>query len=126
MEQYVYDGWVILVILFVIILMLIRFFVGTLRPKPIEQEDAEELPDPDLIHAQAIRKIIYGKNSGGKVSTYLVHFSIIFRKDDGSEEEFEMTQEQFDAIEEGELGLLMTVNGNFIDFGPEDIAANDN
>ena len=42
---------------------------------------------------------------------------VTFLREDGSEVEYAVRQEVFESIEENQEGTLVTVNGNFFDFG---------
>ena len=86
-------------------------------------EEPQEIPEPEIVGARVIKKRVSGAHSGGKVSRYSLHFCATFMTDDGEELEFEIPQELFDRISEDQLGSLVTINGNFIDFGDgEDVA----
>lgn len=109
----------------VLFIIIVPFVAKKEQKDAIEQMDEEpwEIPDPELIGARVIKKRVGGAHSGGKVSKYSLHFCVIFLTDSGEELEFEIPQELFDKINEGQSGILVTVNGNFIDFGDgEDVA----
>lgn len=90
----------------------------------IEQMDEEpqNVPEPDVIGAKVIKKRVGGECMGVKLPKYNAHFWLTFLTDNGEELEYEVSQELFDKIKEGDTASLVTINGNFLDFGDgEDI-----
>lgn len=88
-----------------------------------EDSESESELSPELIAKDAVAvKKTYGFGHGTKSYNFRTNFFITFRLDDGSEIEYPVTEELFQRTSENQRGTLVTVNGNFFDFGDgEDI-----
>jgi len=84
-----------------------------------EGEDVETA----AIGARVISKDFESKVNGTKYVRHGSSFFVTFLTDDGEEKEFKVSRELFDRLYEDQTGTLVTVNGNFFDFGDgEDMA----
>lgn len=85
-----------------------------------ETEDNESESDvsPEFIAKDAVAvKKTYGYGHGTRSYNFRTNFFITFKLDDGSEVEYPVTEELFQKTSENQSGTLVTVNGNFFDFG---------
>ncbi|MBE6563006.1 MAG: DUF2500 domain-containing protein [Ruminococcaceae bacterium] len=130
----VLSGALIPVILLVaLIAFLIRVFIKASREaKEINDEILEELDngaefeaEPTAVRARVLSKEVGGYYSGThQTPTYHTVFTVTFLTDAGETKEFNISKETFERIRENQYGLLLTINGNFFDFGDgEDIPA---
>jgi hypothetical protein len=87
-----------------------------------EQDEQDEYFDGEGIDTEAVGARVISKDFENKVNgtKYVRHsssFFVTFLTDDGEEKEFKVTRELFDRLYEDQTGTLVTVNGNFFDFG---------
>ena len=87
-----------------------------------EQDEQDEYFDGEGIDTEAVGARVISKDFESKVNgtKYVRHsssFFVTFLTDDGEEKEFMVTRELFDRLYEDQTGTLVTVNGNFFDFG---------
>ena len=87
-----------------------------------EQDEQDECFDGEGIDTEAVGARVISKDFESKVNgtKYVRHsssFFVTFLTDDGEEKEFKVTRELFDRLYEDQTGTLVTVNGNFFDFG---------
>ena len=95
-----------------------------LRAKEKEEEykKAFETP-PEYIFKQAkitaMRNYVYYQTTMGfpQLPQKVDEYYVTFLNEDGEEKEYRVSQEFFYNIVKGEEGTLITVNGNFFDFG---------
>ena len=73
--------------------------------------------DTEAVGARVISKDFESKVNGTKYVRHSSSFFVTFLTDDGEEKEFKVTRELFDRLYEDQTGTLVTVNGNFFDFG---------
>ena len=115
----------------VLIAMVYLFVIAPIRlhrdhKKAMKKPDEEtDVCEPEFLSSGAT---VIGKgqfNSYGgspKMLKYKMLYRVAFLTDEGEELVFEIPQEIYDRICEGQHGNLITVNGNFFDFGDgEDI-----
>jgi hypothetical protein len=87
------------------------------QPEEIEEIDDEREPEFVSVGAKVLGKGGFHKYYGTKYVNYTLLLRVAFLTDEGEELVFEIPQEIYDRIEEGQYGTLITVNGNFFDFG---------
>ena len=118
----------------VIIVFLIRLFTkASHEGKVIKEDIIEELDqaaetdvEPDVIRACVISKDVGGYYSGThQTPLYHTAFTVTFLTDAGETKEFLVQKETFDRIKENQYGLLLTINGNFFDFGEGEAVSDD-
>ena len=79
--------------------------------------------ETEAIGARVISKDFESKVNGTKYVRHSSSFFVTFLTDDGEKKEFKVARELFDRLYEDQTGTLVTVNGNFFDFGDgEDMA----
>ena len=119
------SDWIILISIVVGIAILTPVIVYSIkegrkaeqiRRKQIEEEYAKE-PEYEFVKARVLTK---------KASSYYASFrqpkridecKVVFLTETGEEKEFFVSKEFYQSIEENQEGTLVTVNGNFFDFG---------
>ena len=90
------------------------------------EEDTSE-PEPVFVEATAVAKSAEILIKGTRTVSSERCFIVTFATENGERIELEVTEEAYCRIEKGQTGLLMTVNGSFIDFGEgQDIAEQEN
>lgn len=80
-------------------------------------EEFAEMPEPESVGATVLKKAIGEYKGGGKTASYKMTFEILFLTDDGRKLVFEVPEELYAEVTEGQSGFLVTMNGNFFDFG---------
>jgi hypothetical protein len=84
-------------------------------------EDYEKEPEYKFFHAKVIgaRKYVYNKFAWSMpmLPAQVDEYYATFRLETGEEIEYKISEELFFTLTEGEEGTLVTVNGNFFDFG---------
>ena len=80
------------------------------------EEDTSE-PEPVFVEATAVAKSAEILIKGTRTVSSERCFIVTFATEGGEKIELEVTEEAYCRIEKGQTGLLMTVNGSFIDFG---------
>ena len=124
--------WAIAVVGLVLIVFIAFIVVKESRNyKKIQAEDVQAIkvekniqkPKVEFFDVKAIKKrihVYYVSEINIPISE--MQYWVMFEFDDGSQKEFMVSKELYDKIEEGQAGTLVTVNGNFFDFGDgEDI-----
>lgn len=79
-----------------------------------------EEPQANFISAKVVSKRIYEKfvpNGSVRVLAGVYHYFATFESLNGTTAEYEIGQDYYDRLEEGQTGTLVIMNGNFIDFG---------
>ena len=95
-------------------------YSGTGKETEATLDDPIELPPAEAVDATVLSKHWEIAKNGRRTGN--VAFFITFATEDG-EAEHEVTKEMFDRLTEGDTGMLVTVEGNFFDFGDgEDIS----
>lgn len=85
--------------------------------KKINYEDIET-PTPQFFQAKALKKRIHVRYEGYvKMPKSIMEYFILFELENGEQEEFMLSQETFEKIEEGQEGTFVLLNGLFFDFG---------
>lgn len=113
-------------ILFIIILSLIPIgFVAWAIIHPIRKsreledmtdEDFACVPEPESIGATVMKKEISERKGKGKTASYKMIFEALFLTDDGEQVVYEIPEECYQELSEGQSGVLVTMNGQFFDF----------
>ncbi len=116
---------VVLAVLLVVCLYVVRPVVFVLHNRK-KRQTLEELLDEDIAEPQTVGACVltkkteeYYENSFAryKVPEYKMAFLVRFLTDDGEEKVYEVSQGTFEAVREGQHGTLVTIDGNFFDFG---------
>jgi hypothetical protein len=90
----------------------------TIADRKKEEERLEEpAPDISTVGARVIKKSILDGTSGTRIPKYSMELFIAFLTDDGEVVEYKVEQEAFERIELDQTGKLLTLGGNFFDFG---------
>ena len=87
-----------------------------LRRQKVEEEYEKE-PEYEFHQAQVIerKKLVY--YAGVRMPQQVIECKITFRLENGETIIYQLREELFDKIEDNQRGTLVTVNGNFFDFG---------
>ena len=87
-----------------------------LRRQKVEEEYEKE-PEYEFHQAQVIerKKLVY--YAGVRMPQQVIECKITFRLENGETIIYQLREELFDKIEDNQQGTLVTVNGNFFDFG---------
>ena len=64
-----------------------------------------------------LKKSIAEYKGGSKNPSYKMAFEVLFLTEDGKKMAFEVPEELYARVSEGQSGRLMTIGGNFLDFG---------
>ena len=80
-------------------------------------DDSDSMPEPEFVSATVLKKSIAEYKGGSKNPSYKMAFEVLFLTEDGKKMVFEVPEELYAAITEGQSGRLMTIGGNFLDFG---------
>ncbi len=81
-------------------------------------EESDTLPEPELVPAQVTeRKIDRYYTGGRKSSVYHEDFLVTFQLEDGGVMTCAVPKETYYTLSEGDSGMLLHVNGHFLDFG---------
>ena len=84
-------------------------------------EDYEKEPEYQFFNAKVIgaRKYVYSKFAWSMpmLPTQVDEYYATFLLETGEEVEYKIPEELFSTLQEEEEGILVTVNGNFFDFG---------
>ena len=110
----------------VLIAMVYLFVIAPIRlhcdhkkamKKPYEEDDVRE-PEFRSVGARVIGVgQFHSYNGSPKMLKYKMLYRVAFMTDEGKELVFEIPEEIHERISEGQHGNLITVNGNFFDFG---------
>ncbi len=80
-------------------------------------EECEKELEYDFKPARVLSKYKNSYYVGIKLSRMVEEYWINLLIEDGTETSYQVSQEMYERIEEGQEGTLVTVNGNFFDFG---------
>ena len=80
-------------------------------------DDSDSMPEPEFVSATVLKKSIAEYKGGSKNPSYKMAFGVLFLTEDGKKMAFEVPEELYASITEGQSGRLMTIGGNFLDFG---------
>ena len=86
----------------------------------IYEEEVFSAPDPEPVAypARVVSKRVEGAHVGGvKSPAYKVFFLVTFLTDSGETLEFSVDEDMFSSLCEHQTGTLITIDGNFFDFG---------
>ena len=112
----------VIAILFVSLLLLL-ILVASLRTymseKKQNKNNKEEIFTDDEPEFKVVGAVVLSKHSVMHTTRYehSVKFRVTFMTDDGEKVEINVPQEIYDEVYESQSGDLVTVNGNFFDFG---------
>ena len=94
---------------------------GNTNDETETETEADVTPEFLARDAVAVKKT-YSFRHGTKSYNFKTNFFITFELEDGSTVEYPVGEDIFQRTEESQRGTLVTVNGNFFDFGDgEDI-----
>lgn len=80
--------------------------------------ESDTLPEPELVWVQVTETNIHRYYTGSrKLPIYNEEYLVKFQPTDGAEIVCTVPKEVYYAISEGDSGMLLHVNGNFLDFG---------
>ena len=80
-------------------------------------DDSDSMPEPEFVSATVLKKEIAEYKGGSRNPSYKMAFGVLFLTEDGKKMAFEVPEELYPSIIEGQSGRLMTIGGNFLDFG---------
>lgn len=108
-----------IIIAIILIYAVARWIVISRRDKKAMLEELDAEPEePIATGAVVVEKQVGGFYTGsGKTARYNTAHYVKFLTDDSEEVVYEVSQEKFAEIYEGQKGILVTVGKNFIDFG---------
>ena len=79
--------------------------------------DIWQEPEEKVIGARVLEKEIRDFHTGYKMPEYHIQYLVKFLMDEGNGVVYEVHEEVFNRINEGDTGNLVTLSGNFFDFG---------
>ena len=83
---------------------------------PINESYEEAELQKEERAATVTKKRIVDSYEGVIIKSYVVDFLVTFTPKEGEPEEYSVTQELFDKVNEGDYGILQTVDGELYDF----------
>lgn len=86
----------------------------------IENETNEPKYTINKTRATVIERICCVKMVGTKTPKTIREFSIVFEMKDGNVVKINVPEEMYDGFEEGQMGILTTVDGELYSFEPEE------
>ena len=86
----------------------------------IENESNEQKYTINKTRATVIEQICCVKMVGTKMPKTVREFSIVFEMKDGNILKINVPEEMYDGFEEGQTGILTTVDGELYSFEPEE------
>ena len=133
-----YYGLAVAVPLLAVVIIVIFYFKFQ-YPKDREKErirrqqvleDYEKEPEYQFVNAKVIgaRKYIYNKMDFAMpmLPAQVDEYYATFRLETGEEVEYKIPEELFYTLQQEEEGILVTVNGNFFDFGSGEEISSEN
>lgn len=96
---------------------ILRPILANKRLETMTDEDFVKMSETESVGAVVLKKEIGEYKGGGKTASYKMTFEILFLTDNGKKLVFAVPEELYAEVSEGQSGLLVTVNGNFLDFG---------
>ena len=114
---------VVIGILAACIIGIIAIIASAVKNRKKELDSSEEVydehvPEPEGEYARVMSKRIEDGYSGSyKVPKYQLLFIVTFLTDRGETKEFSVSEETYQRITEHQTGMLITLDGNFFDFG---------
>jgi len=103
----------------VAIYAIIRAVLITVKDRKKQLEELMNY-DKDVIvavGARVIAKTTYIDYKGTKMPQHNIVYSVEFLTDDGRNIKYDVTKQLFESVHEHDTGKLVTINGNFLDFG---------
>ena len=80
--------------------------------------ESDDLPEPELVSARVAGAHVHRFWTGSrKLKIYNEEFQVTFQLESGEEIVCRVPKETYYIIHEGDCGMLLHVNGNFLDFG---------
>ena len=80
--------------------------------------ESDTLPEPELVPAQVVEMHIHRFWTGSRrLRIYNEEFQVKFQLESGEEILCRVPKETYYAINEGDAGMLLHADGNFLDFG---------
>ena len=80
--------------------------------------ESDTLPEPELVPAQVVEMHIHRFWTGSRrLRIYNEEFQVKFQLESGEEILCRVPKETYYAINEGDEGMLLHADGNFLDFG---------
>ena len=83
---------------------------------PINESNEETELQKEERAVTVTKKRIVDSYEGVIIKSYVVDFLVTFTPKEGEAEEYSVTQELFDKVNEGDCGILQTVDGELYDF----------
>ena len=80
--------------------------------------ESDTLPEPELVQARVVETQIHRFYTGSrKLRIYNEEYLVKFHLEDGTDCVYAVPKDVYYAISESDSGMLLHVNGNFLDFG---------
>lgn len=94
---------------------------SVIKAKSVQKEQLPQLDEPldfslEEKNVLVLKKYCYTKTYGYRTPEMKKHFFIIFQTDDGQKFEYEVEEDIYLTINEGQTGTIGIVNGNFYGF----------
>ena len=115
--------WILVLIglLFVVMFVVLAVQGQQIRKKQADIDEeilSEPEPEPFAEYARVIgKRMEEGYGGTPKMASYKLSFVITFMTDGGETKEFFVSEETYARISEHQAGMLITMDGNFFDFG---------
>ena len=116
-------SWVLILILAIFVVMFAALAIGGKKAKKQQEAIDEEIlseptPEPFAEYARVVSKRMEESYGGTpKMPRYKLMFIVTFLTDGGETKEFSVSEETYGRINEHQAGMLITIDGNFFDFG---------
>ena len=106
------------ILLITAIVLWVYFYERKYHPKiKVSYDDIEE-PQPEFFQAKALKKRVHVYYASElNIPRSVTEYYITFLLENGEENEYMLSQEMFEKIEEGQEATLVLLNGLFFDFG---------
>lgn len=85
-----------------------------------EDEIITEDPVPDVYTARVVKKSVSTEHSGGRIGSFDVCFQVTFQISEEETATYEVSEEEFNVLNENEIGTLVIVGGKFYGFSYEE------
>ena len=98
------------------------------RKKALDSADEYDEPAPEPLgeYARVVSKRMEeGYGGSSKAPKYHLFFIVTFLTDRGETKEFSVSEETYQRLSEHQAGMLVTVDGNFFDFGDGEEVSDD-
>ncbi len=116
-------SWVLIVILAFFVVMFTALAIEGKKARKKQEAIDEEIlsePDPEPLgeYARVIgKRMEEGYGGTPKMPHYKLTFIVTFVTDGGETKEFSVSEETYSRLNEHQAGMLITIDGNFFDFG---------